>query len=185
MSTPDSRLPQWAPRVKQHLIRRLYELDARGIHDDELIDKVGWALYARCASFLAAVEAVHGHVACPVCETPITHAARLDTLLHCPHCGWQLPWRDYLKTIQQRRLNGDIQVLAMFHGFVSRFPAARTVREKMLLIDQAIHNLHEHLERTSQQPGTRRTSAMNLIAGSDESVIAFLTHLSAARPREE
>ena len=46
--------PRWAPRVRRSKIRRLYETDALGIYDDELIDDVGYALLARCRSFLAA-----------------------------------------------------------------------------------------------------------------------------------
>src|SRR5437899_297338 len=34
------RKPRWAPRVRQHKLHRLYENDARGIVDDELIDQV-------------------------------------------------------------------------------------------------------------------------------------------------
>jgi hypothetical protein len=35
---------RWARRVEQEKIRRLYETDARGIVDDELIDEVGYAM---------------------------------------------------------------------------------------------------------------------------------------------
>ena len=39
---PIDALPRWAPRVPQDKVRRLYETDARGIYDDELIDDVGY-----------------------------------------------------------------------------------------------------------------------------------------------
>jgi len=32
----------WAPRVKPQTLRRLYQTDARGILDEELIDEVGY-----------------------------------------------------------------------------------------------------------------------------------------------
>ena len=60
-------LPTWAPRLKPYLIRRVYEGDAQGLLDSELLDKVGWALYARCESFLLAHEARNGRARCPVC----------------------------------------------------------------------------------------------------------------------
>ncbi|MBI5289694.1 MAG: hypothetical protein HY873_12045, partial [Chloroflexi bacterium] len=41
---------QWARRVKPEVIRRLYTRDAKGIVDEELIDEVGYAMYARCHS---------------------------------------------------------------------------------------------------------------------------------------
>jgi hypothetical protein len=46
--------------VKPYLIRRLYENDASGMLDAELLDKVGWALYSRCDSFIAAEAARKG-----------------------------------------------------------------------------------------------------------------------------
>ena len=83
-------LPEWAPRVAQAKIRRLYELDALGIHDEELLDDVGYALLARCQSFIAACQAAAGQVSCPVCGQEIQRDKKVrDELLHCPGCGWR------------------------------------------------------------------------------------------------
>lgn len=56
MTDPDS-LPEWAPRVPQWKICRLYENNAVGLYDDELIDDVAYTLFARCRSFITACEA--------------------------------------------------------------------------------------------------------------------------------
>ena len=48
---------RWEPRVPKRKIRLLYETDAKGIYDEELIDDVGFALLARCQSFREAMEA--------------------------------------------------------------------------------------------------------------------------------
>jgi hypothetical protein len=53
---------EWASRVNPGAIRRLYETDARGIVDEEQIDDVGYALYWRCQSIIAATEAYDGRV---------------------------------------------------------------------------------------------------------------------------
>lgn len=58
--TDDRATPVWAPRVRQHKIRQLYEDDAKGIYDEGLINDVGYALLARCLSFIAANEATQG-----------------------------------------------------------------------------------------------------------------------------
>jgi len=42
----------WAPPVSKEKIRRLYESDASGLRDDELLDDVGITLYLRCKSIL-------------------------------------------------------------------------------------------------------------------------------------
>jgi hypothetical protein len=51
-----------APKVRPERIRRLYERDALGLVDDELIDDVGLALHARCRSIVLVDE---GLVRCP------------------------------------------------------------------------------------------------------------------------
>ena len=63
--TQSRLLPTWSPRVKQRLVRRLYESDAQGLIDEELLDEVGWGLYSRCKDFIEANAAVNGRAECP------------------------------------------------------------------------------------------------------------------------
>ncbi len=79
-----------APRVNPSLIRRLYEVDAKGIVDEDLIDKVGYALYARCQSILEATEAHAGRVKCPECGASVIHDGGpwvKEADLDCTQCG--------------------------------------------------------------------------------------------------
>jgi hypothetical protein len=46
----------WAPRVAPEQVRLLYEKDARGFVDDELLDDVGYRLAARCTDILQVSE---------------------------------------------------------------------------------------------------------------------------------
>jgi hypothetical protein len=165
----DGQLPKWAPPVPQRLIRRLYQTDAEGIYDDELIDEVGYRLLARCESFIAANRARAGEVACPRCAETV----RREELLRC-QCGWELPWSDYFKTIQHRQLSGAEPVLSLFRDFVRSFPSARTPREKVLLIDRLIHGFHWHQNREVWT----RPVAVNLIEGRMGPVVAFLDELT-------
>ena len=98
--THDRATPVWAPRVRQHKIRQLYEDDAKGIYDEELINDVGYALLARCLSFIAANEATQGTALCPWCSRTVLHGGRKGELLRC-ECGWELTWGEYFQTIQQ------------------------------------------------------------------------------------
>ena len=139
--------PRWAPRIKQSLIRRLYETDASGIQDEELIDEVGWTLHARCASFVDAVEASLGRARCPGCGRIIAHDSMPDTVLRCAECGWETTWRAYFKTFQHKQLSGAEPVLVLFRDYMERFPKARDPREKMLLIDGLIHGFHQYQRR--------------------------------------
>jgi hypothetical protein len=48
---------RWSPRVPQWKIQRLYESDAQGLLDEELLDDVGITLWLRCRDILTIHEA--------------------------------------------------------------------------------------------------------------------------------
>lgn len=168
-----SRLPTWARRVPKSKIRRLYETDARGIYDEDLIDDVGYALLARCESFIRANLARAGRLPCPECDRPV----RREEVLRCP-CGWELPWAEYFRTIQHKQLSGAEPVLEQFRAFVGAFPSAGTAREKMLVIDRLLHGFHWYLKAGAEQPAPTRPVAVNLIQGRLGDVVAFLDTLA-------
>jgi hypothetical protein len=173
MST-STLLPTWAPRVKQSLVQQLYENDAQGIYDDELLDEIGWALFHRCQSFLDATAAVAGRALCPACGEIVAHHAQPDEILSCRACGWAAPWKDYFRTIQHRQLSGAEPVQAFFKDFNERFPKAKDPQDKMLLIDRLIHGWHWN---ALFQMNTR-AAGINLIEGNYHQVIEFLDQLS-------
>jgi len=166
-------LPQWAPRIKKHKIQRLYELDAQGLQDDELILDVGYSLMARCRSFLDANQATTGKAICPVCESFVAHQCDKTELLHCDQCGWELAWGDYFETIQKKQLYGAEPVQDAFREFMLKFPKAKNSGERMFLIDRVIHQFHY-----STKYGNTRPTAINLIEGRLVDIIQFLDQLS-------
>ncbi len=70
----------WAKRISRAKIWRLYQRDALGIADEDLIDEVGTALYARCQSIIMVTEA--NRVICPQCQN----------LIVCPEARWSKTW---------------------------------------------------------------------------------------------
>jgi hypothetical protein len=169
----NAQLPTWAPRVPQDKIRRLYETDAKGVYDQELIDEVGYALIARCQSFIDANEARAGRARCPQCGVIVPHSGRRDEILRCA-CGWELAWGEYFCTLQHAQLSGVEPVLAQFRAFVATFPATSTPQAKMLAIDRLIHGFHWLLKTNSPT----RPVAINLIEGRLRDVVAFLDRLT-------
>ena len=167
-------LPSWAPRVKQEKVRELYENDAHGIYAEALIEEVGFALLARCQSFLEACEAVDGRVLCPACGTVIARSGQKDEILQCLKCGWSLPWGDYFATIQHHQLSGAEPVRALFHEFIQHFPAAQGLPEKVFLIDRLIHGFHWYFKTGKPT----RPVAIILIQGKLTQVIDFLDSLA-------
>jgi hypothetical protein len=162
--------PPWAPRVPQELIRRLYETDARGIHDERLIDEVGYGLLCRCESIILATEGARGRVTCPRCRATIQHRFNQERNvdLECGTCGWTMNWWSWKKSYQRKQL-----AAGGMDGFVREylrdFPKAGTPRDKMMLIDRLIHRWHWEMTNKPTRPG-----AVNLIEGRIRDVTAFL-----------
>lgn len=175
---------EWAPRVRKDKVRRLYEADARGLRDEELVDDVGITLLLRCRSILTVHQAQQRRVACPRCarqrrETFIVRVSRRgdprDEQLNCPVCGWHLTWGEYLLSYKRKQLSAGGAVSA-FERYVRDYPAARTYSQKMLAIDRLIHEFHYSLVDRPDQPC--RPAGVNLIEGHVSDVLAFLDELS-------
>ncbi|HEV8638126.1 MAG TPA: hypothetical protein VG370_28260 [Chloroflexota bacterium] len=172
--TDDGRI-LWAQRVPQVLIRRLYESDARGLVDDELIDEVAFMLHARCHDILTATRAAGGEATCPRCRGLIRHRARRSELLRCAGCGWETTWDAYFRSYRKKQLHGG-GALPYVREYHERLAGAASPREKMLLIDRLITQHHGDLRSPT------RPVAVNLIEGTVEAVIVFLDGLSAGSP---
>jgi hypothetical protein len=169
-------LPEWSPRLPMSKIQKLYDLDALGIYDEELIDEIGYALLSRCQSFIQAVQATQGLATCPVCKHQVEHNFKNSEVLTCENCGWQATWKDYFSTIQHKQLSGAEPVLVFFAEFIETYPKARTSQEKMFHIARLLHGFHYasiHHMRTPTRP-----VAVNLIDGRLNDVIAFLERLT-------
>ncbi len=169
--------PTWSPRLPQSKIRRLYENDAQGIYDIELIDEVGFRLLARCQSFIDAVEAAQGMAACPHCGKKIPHNHDKAFLLECTACDWSLTWGEYFSTFQHKQLSGTQPVLDLFNRYIRAFSAASTAREKVFQIDTLIHGFHYYFKDKSPT----RPVAVNLIGGRLNEVIAFLDDIHTGK----
>jgi hypothetical protein len=171
---------RWAPRVSRGKINRLYQLDAIGLVDGELIDEVGYALEARCRSILTVTDAQRGQVHCPRCARVgrtalIPHSGRPEETLNCAACGWSTTWDAYRKTYRRKQLNSG-GALRAFQEYLDAFPRARTARKKMLAIDRLIHEFHYSLRDRPEEP--TRPAGVNLIDGTMAQVIALLDRLA-------
>ena len=167
---------QWANRVSQTRIWQLYQSDARGILDEELIDEVGIALYARAQSILLVIK---GDVRCPRCRS-IVHIGweqiqAPDKVILCPIAGclWQTTYRDWRKSLHRQHLLGRNANSAL-KAFVEQYRHAKRPRDKMLLIDQLIHAFHQKLKAGDPL----KSVASNLIEGKGPKVVAFLERLA-------
>lgn len=177
---------EWSPRVSMAKIRALYENEAHGMLDDDLIEEVGFGLLARCRSIIEYTEACdEGKVRCHRCAKQGTttiiqrNLNKPSALIQCPVCGWQVRWRIY-KTESE---NADGQLRAghagaAFARYVTIYPQCRTREEKILAIDRLIHEFHWILVREGHPERANKTAAVNLLRGNIAQVYDMLNELT-------
>jgi predicted RNA-binding Zn-ribbon protein involved in translation (DUF1610 family) len=170
---------RWAPRLRRHELRRLYESEARGLLDEELVNDVGLTLYLRCKSILAVEQAKKGGIRCPGCGATFRRQDRRDEAerLQCPSCDWEMSWRDFARTFKRKQLNAGGAGEA-FRLFIQQWELTRTATERMLLIDRLIHAFHVRLFGHLQDPQPTRSVCPNLIEGTLSELIPFLDSLA-------
>ncbi len=106
-----------ARRVRQDRIRRLYRRFGRGMRDDDLLDEVGWGLYARAEAVLTVWRAYYrGEVPCDRCDGVVARAPWRTTFdaspdrdesFACPHCDETLTWRNCRDALRDNPLCFD------------------------------------------------------------------------------
>ena len=175
---------KWAKRVPQELISRLYNQSVSGICDDELIDEVGWGLYARCESVISATNGFEKKVLiCPICGKDI---ALKENIFDCP-CGFSAAWEEFKKSYKGKQLHAS-NAMPVFLTYQKDFPKAKTYGEKLICIDILIHSFHikmsyykilDSYDIEDENVELNRPAGANLIEGSLTEVILFLDRLSA------
>jgi len=170
---------RWAPRVPMDWLRHLYEQDAAGIVDDELIDKVGYRLYARSLDCILVSDAAIGRsYECPMCGAAAEVGAQRS--LCCNRCGWSSDWESFHRSWRHMELGADTTFL---HKFAGDWRRARSAKEKMAAINDVIHRWH-HETKLAERGGVGRPLGVNLIEGSRKQVLAFLDDLTAGPAKD-
>ncbi len=167
-------------------IRQFYVNEARGICDDELIEEVGIGLFARCQSIIAYTEACEtGKVRCMFCakkgQTVFIqrNMAKPSALIRCPACGWQVRWRIY--RTESENADGQLHAghaLDAFTRYVEVYPKCLTREDKIIAIDQLIHEFHWFLIREGQPARGNKPAGVNLIRGNIQEVYSLLNELT-------
>jgi len=172
-ATPKIR---WAPRLRPALLKRLYELDAQGIHDTDLCDEVGTTLFARCQTYVLVSRC---EVQCPRCGTAF--AILDDGVNSCPEdtCGWTTTPTDYRESVKNYQAWPG-RATDAFRAYYDRYPHARTYRERILLIDELVHRFH-----VSEAGDPVKSVASKLFEGNKKAVVQSLDELSALDPQEK
>ncbi len=168
----------WSPKIRQAKIWRLYQNDALGAVDEELVEDVGYGLLHRCRSVWLVT---HCKVECPRCGVVVTLGDPATWKMQpgsqtcpTPDCGWETTAEQWHASWKHRDLLGTAAMQAV-ETYLRDYPLAETSEVRMVCIDQLIHAFHISL-RTGKNS---RSFANNLIEGSHKQVVALLDRLSA------
>ncbi len=168
---------RWAKRVARRDIQRLYDSDARGMLDEDLLNEVHFGIYARVCDMFEVYEAQQfGRVTCRHCRTPVPQPFQMGSqnksnALECEECGWKVTCGElYQSYTGKSMLPGS--VVELFRTYLERFPGARTPRQKLLLVDWLIHQFHV------MQGVARMPVGQNVIRGSTKQVCELIEALA-------
>jgi len=159
----------WTPRVDSEKVARLYESEARGLLDEELLEDVALSIYCRLQSVTIATTAALGRVECPCC---LEITPRESEVIQCPQCGWQVLWSEYFASYHAKHLIWGGAFPAV-RDYMDGYLAARTTRDKLMLIDRFIHFCHWEMIRN---PG--RPAATMVLEGKQWQVLELIERLA-------
>jgi hypothetical protein len=166
------RKPSWAKKIPPQKIKKLYEQDAKGIFDEELVEDVGISLYARVDSMLMVTSSNLGQPLCIECRTEIPNSWQKGFISVCPKCGWTIDIFEYRASYKGQTLNG-VGALPELKDFIAKYPLVKTYSEKMRMIDFLIHTFHGNL---SAEPS--RATATNVIEGTTGEIANLIFSLA-------
>ncbi len=179
---PSLDIFHWAGKVSRRDIQRLYQSDAQGLLDEDLLEKVLYTIHARVCDMFELREAQQfGRVKCRSCGAPIPQpywmgSRNKDNPLACVRCSWQTTCGAFFDSYTGKDLLPGSRA-DLFEEFLERFLAAHTPQEKMLLVDWLIHAFHV------QSGVAGRLVAMNVIQGSRDQLVELLAALAASDSR--
>jgi len=162
---------KWAARLSKNDIYRLYQSEASGLLDEQLLDEVGIGLYSRCETIKQVTERL-----CPRCSEVIQGAFdgdNPDREISCHQCQWISKWKYYHLSYKPDRIHGG-RAYKFFLAYLSGYPLCKTARDKMLTIDRLMHYLHEDLDGD----GSVTPAAMNLVEGKRKDIREFIESLA-------
>jgi len=177
---------KWSERLHLNKLRRLYESEAKGHLDVDLLEDVAVMLYLRCKDIIAVDRANRGEVRCPFCyeknSDEIYILVQINETTHqwldnlkCPRCGEEFLYSELRQCQRKKQLSIGAAGEA-FRRFIREYERKAEPEARMLQIDRLIHEFHYAL-RTSPDCPTRSVGP-NLLSATLTETMKFLDELS-------
>lgn len=163
---------RWSKKTSRKSLQKLYDEDAKGIRDEDLLDEVGFSFYARCKQGKEVRDYLEsGKLICHHCETVLSVVNYTD-LVHCP-CGYGYTYREYRRSFYANNLPAG-RAIPIFDTFLVKWQDCRSYNDKMQLIDWLIHQCHVSLMSGAHG----RSVCVNLIEGTKKQITDLILKLA-------
>jgi hypothetical protein len=160
---------RWPDKVSRNDLRRLYQSNAAGRTDTELLEEIGATIAVRCMQAKHIYDLMEqGKILCTSCGEILSGRG----VLTCG-CGLNYTYHAYRKAFREDNMPRGA-ASRTFDLFVADWENTRTMESKMRLIDNLIHAFH--IAAISGKQG--RPVGVNLISGTKTQVIALIEELS-------
>jgi hypothetical protein len=166
---------KWAEKVSRNKLVKLYQEEAKGFLDEDLLNEIGYTFYTRCRQARDTRQRLDkGELICHYCGT-VHKAVSYTALVACP-CGFYYTYREYRRNCNANNVPGG-RATEIFNAFTDNWLLCKSASEKMLLIDRLVHECH-----VSAMTGVKgRSVCMNLIEGTLSQIKNMLEMLAGSK----
>lgn len=163
---------KWVEKVSRNKLIKLYLDESKGLLNEDLLDDIGYTFYTRCKQAIDTREHLEkGEIICHHCGA-VHKAASYTALIACP-CGYYYTYREYRRSCNANNVPGG-RAAEIFKAFADNWFMCKSESEKMLLIDQLVHECH-----VSAMTGVKgRSVCMNLVEGTLSQIRDMLEKLA-------
>jgi hypothetical protein len=164
---------KWTSKINPYKLVSLYQKYMENQADVADVDNVGIWLLLRVKDILLISEC---KCVCPECNDEFKVQ---NEITNCPNsnCQFSITREQYHTSWQHKDLWCG-KALPSFTLYFQRYPCAKDINEKMILIDTLIHSFHIDLKLNLPN----RSAGNNLIEGSLKQVVEILDNLSGIQP---
>lgn len=176
---------KWCKKIPRNDLLKLYQSEAKGMVDQELLDEVGFAFYTRCKQAHDARACMErGEILCHHCgavlkanrvslaDSAVIKRASDNLPLNC-ECGHSYTYREYRRSYMAVNMPGN-RATPIFEYFEQHWSGCRNATQKMILIDWLIHQCHI----TLMSGAKGKSVCENLIEGTRKQILDLILKLA-------
>ena len=170
-------------KVSRNDLMKLYQSEAKGLINEDLLDEVGYTFYTRCTQAKQARELMEqGKMLCLHCGAVLsddivkiggyTPFSKSNLPVSCD-CGYSYTYREYRRCCNAANMPGG-RATPIFEHFAQKWPSCKDTAQKMMLIDWLVHECHV----TLMSGIAGRSVCINFIEGTTKQISDLITTLA-------